>query len=89
MPRNKMTDLRDHLFAALEALGDKEQPMEVQRAKAICEVAQTLINTAQVEIDLIEAIGADSRSDFFGESFYQRPRLAHVPAKKINGIAAQ
>lgn len=39
MPRNKIEDLRNHLFAALEGLADKEEPMELDRAKTIADVA--------------------------------------------------
>ena len=35
--KNKMTDLRNHLFATLEALQDTDNPMEIERAKAICQ----------------------------------------------------
>jgi hypothetical protein len=45
--KNKIEDLRNHLFATLEALQDKDNPMPLDRAKAISEVAQTIINTAK------------------------------------------
>lgn len=57
MARNKLSDLRDHLFAALEGLSDPDKPMEIERAKAIAEVAQTIINSAKVEVDAMKAIG--------------------------------
>lgn len=56
--RNKIEDLRNHLFATLEALQDKEKPMEIERAKTIAHVAQVIINSAKVEVDYIEATGA-------------------------------
>jgi hypothetical protein len=56
--KNKIDDLRNHLFATLEALRDKDQPMELERAKTISQVAQTIINVAKVEVDYIEATGA-------------------------------
>ena len=34
MAKNTLQDLRDHLFATLEALSDTEKPMEIERAKA-------------------------------------------------------
>ncbi len=46
MARNKMGDLRNHLFETLEALKDEEKPMDLERAKAISEIAQTIINQA-------------------------------------------
>lgn len=56
--QNKIDDLRNHLFATLEALRDKEKPMDLDRAKAIADVAQVIINSAKVEVDYIEATGA-------------------------------
>lgn len=55
--KNTMDDLRNHLFATLEALQDAERPMEIERARAINQTAQTLINAAKVEVDFIEATG--------------------------------
>lgn len=55
--QNKIEDLRNHLFATLEALRDKDKPMEIDRAKAIADVAQVIINSAKVEVDFIEATG--------------------------------
>jgi len=52
-----MADLRDHLFETLEALKDADNPMDIARAQAISDVAQTLINSAKVEVDLVKAVG--------------------------------
>ncbi len=49
--------LRDHLFATLEALSDRENPMDITRAKAISGVAQTIINSAMVEVKYAQATG--------------------------------
>lgn len=65
MPRNKMSDLRNHLFETIEALKDDEKPMDLERAKTISAVAQTIINSAKVEADLLKAIDAKPGSDFF------------------------
>lgn len=67
MARNKMSDLRNHLFETIEALKDNEKPMEIARAQAISEVAQTIINSAKVEIDLIKTVEGNKGSEFFGE----------------------
>jgi hypothetical protein len=56
--RRTIADLRDHLFDTLEALRDKEHPMDLDRAKTIADVAQTVINSAKVEVDAARAIGA-------------------------------
>lgn len=38
--KNKIDDLRNHLFAALEGLADPEKPMELDRARALADVAR-------------------------------------------------
>lgn len=52
---SSIADLRKHLFETLEALKDKGMPVE--RAKAIAEVAQTIINSAKVEVDFMRMRG--------------------------------
>lgn len=51
--KNKITDLRNHLFETIEALKDAEKPMDIERAKAIAEVAQVVVNSAKVEVDFL------------------------------------
>jgi hypothetical protein len=63
--KNKISDLRNHLFETLEALKDDEKPMELARAKAISEVAQTIINSAKVEIEFMEVSGEMESTEFF------------------------
>ena len=67
MPKNKITDLRDHLFATLESLRDDEKPMEVDRAKAIADVARVIVDSAKVEVQMLEATGASSGTGFIPE----------------------
>ena len=76
--KNKIEDLRNHLFATIEALSDDENPMDIQRAKAISEVAQTLINSAKVEVEFIKATGADASTGFIPD----RPRRPSIPHRK-------
>jgi hypothetical protein len=73
--KNKMSDLRNHLFETLEALKDEEKPMEITRAKAISDVAQTIINSAKAEIEFMEATGEMVAQEFF-EVPSDVPRLA-------------
>jgi hypothetical protein len=47
--KNKIEDLRNHLFATLEALRDPEKPMEIERAQAIANVAKVIVESAAVE----------------------------------------
>ena len=74
--RNKIDDLRDHLFATLEALRDEDKPMDLERAKTISTVAQTIINSAKVECEYLEITGKKG-SGFIPEETPQ-PRLSAV-----------
>ena len=67
MPKNKIEDLRNHLFATLEALLDEEKPMEIDRAKAVADVAQVIVNSAKVEVDFLRATDRSQGSVFLVE----------------------
>lgn len=62
--QNKIVDLRNHLFAQLERLGDDDKmknpialERELQRAAAIKDVAQVIVNSAKVEVDAMKILG--------------------------------
>lgn len=57
--------LRSTLFQTMRALSDKDNPMDIERAKAISEVAQTIINSAKVEVDHARITGG-SATGFLG-----------------------
>lgn len=57
-------DLRTHLFATLEGLRDKTNPMDIDRAKAVADVAQTIINSAKVEVEHLKVTGQAGGSGF-------------------------
>lgn len=48
-----ISDLRDGLFEAMQML--KEGKLDVEKAKAISEMSQVIINSAKVEVDYIKA----------------------------------
>ena len=86
MPKNKLSDLRNHLFETLEALKDKENPMEIERARVIGQVAQAVINTAKVEIDFLEAVGSAEATEFFEQAGTGNLLVAgkgHGPLKRL------
>lgn len=62
--KNKIEDLRNHLFVTIESLLDVDKPMDIERAKAVAEVAQVMINSAKVEVDMVKALGAANGSGF-------------------------
>lgn len=71
MARNKISDLRDHLFAALERIDNDDLTaeqihQEVNKAKAIASIGSVLINSAKVEMEYIKATGKlDTASELF------------------------
>lgn len=48
---NDLNTLRAALFDTLEALRRAKDPMPIERAKAVGEIAQTIINTAKIELE--------------------------------------
>ncbi|XBG31085.1 HNH endonuclease [Pseudomonas sp. 13.2] len=78
--KNKLSDLRDHLFAQLEAVreaDDDNLAKEVQRAQSVSDISRVLIESAKVEIDYFRHIGGDNPASSFIES---KPALP--PAKR-------
>lgn len=59
-----INDLREHLFATLADLRNKDNPMDIERAKAVADVAQTIINTAKVEAEHLKVTGQTEGSGF-------------------------
>ncbi|MGI4846821.1 MAG: hypothetical protein ACRYGK_01595 [Janthinobacterium lividum] len=59
---NDISALRQHLFDTLAALQNKEKPMEIERAKAVSEVAQVIINSAKVEVEYAKVTGVKCTS---------------------------
>ncbi|MFZ6686619.1 hypothetical protein ACO0K0_02590 [Undibacterium sp. SXout11W] len=77
---NNIETLRAHLFSTLAALNDKDKPMEIERAKAISEVAQTIINSAKVEVEYAKATGA------VGSNFLEMAPIKTPPGGLPPGI---
>jgi hypothetical protein len=74
MPKNKIDDLRNHLFETLEALTDDEKPMDLDRAKAVAEVAKVIVESAKVEVSFLKVTGALRSSDFLPTDAGEKPR---------------
>lgn len=62
--KNKIEDLRNHLFATIEGLMDEEKPMDIERAKAVADVAQVIVNSAKIEVDFLKATGSTGGTSF-------------------------
>lgn len=77
--KNKIEDLRNHLFAALEGLADPDKPMELDRARAIADVGRVLVDSAKAEVDFLKATGRSVGTGFI-------PALPTTPAaRQIEG----
>jgi hypothetical protein len=53
--KNKISDLRDHMFAALERLGNEDltpeqMKTEIERSKAISDVGKVIVESAKAQI---------------------------------------
>lgn len=64
---NKIDNLRDRLFDALSALKDKDKPMDLDRARAIADVAKVIVDSAKVEVDYLKVTGAVRGTGFLPE----------------------
>lgn len=68
--RNKLSDLNNHLFAALERLNDEdlkgeELIDELRRAEGIGKLSKDIVNNARLQLDAIKTIsnGVVERED--------------------------
>lgn len=75
MSQNTIADLRDTLFETLKALKDKSNPMDIERALAVKEVAQVIVNSAKVEVDHLRITGGIGSGFIPEQSAGRRPAL--------------
>lgn len=66
-------DLRNSLFGALDGLSDRTKPMEIERAKAIADVAQTIINSVKVEVEAHKVRGGNGQIPFLSPMLTAEP----------------
>ena len=73
-PQNTLQDLRNHLFGTLEALTDESKPPDIERAKAVAQVAGRIIESAKVEVQYCDVTGQMPSGQFFDPK-PERPKL--------------
>lgn len=61
---SNIATVRKHLLDTLADLRNRDNPMEIDRARAVADVARVLVDSAKVEVDFIKASGATTGSDF-------------------------
>ena len=80
--KNKIEDLRNHLFATLEALLDKDNPLDIERAAAVAKTAQVIVNSAKIEVDLLKITGGTG-TEFFIPKELPAPGKPADPVRRI------
>jgi hypothetical protein len=58
----KISDLRETLFDTIE--GIKSGKIDVEKAKAITNIAQVLVNSAKVEVDFLKNVNQQGNTGF-------------------------
>lgn len=82
--KNKIDDLRNHLFETLEALKDEDKPMDVDRARAIAEVSRVIVDSAKIEVNFLKVTGALRCTDFLpGEDETPKPKPLAAATTKL------
>lgn len=86
MARNKIDDLRNHLFETLEALKDEDKPMDLDRARAVAEVAKVIVESAKVEVNFLKVTGAIRSTNFLPMDGDEQPAAPRAQLAAVGGI---
>lgn len=79
-----MDDLREALFGTIDAL--RQGKMDIETAKAITGVAQTLVNSAKVEVEYVRATGTNKGTGFLEAPDEQDPLPPGVTGRTVHRI---
>lgn len=83
MSTRNIDDVREALFKALDGLADKT--LDIERAKAISEVAQTIINSAKVEVDYRRVTGQTGESKFLESATELPDGIVSIRRHRLEG----
>jgi hypothetical protein len=94
--KNKVTDLRDHMFAALERLGNEELTpeqlkSEIERSKAISNLGHVIVESAKAQIIAARFTGEiEDAKNFLDEGVkkLERPEAKYSNIPSPLGIAS-
>lgn len=78
---SKIEQVRTHLLDTLADLRNPDKPMDVERARAIAQVAGVLVDTAKVEVEFLRVTG-DEGTGFLGS----RPEAPVKPGEALPGV---
>jgi hypothetical protein len=87
-PSSNIEAVRAALMATLHDLRNRENPMDLDRAKAVAHVANVMIESAKVEVAYLNATGQRG-SDFMGHPAEALPPPTGYPAKLANNSKPQ
>lgn len=95
--KNKISDLRNHMFAALERLGNENLTSEqlkdeIERSKAVSEVGKVIVESAKTEIMYAKLTGKgkEDSEKFLEEGVIKNERPPAVYSNKSPlGIAKE
>lgn len=62
----RIEDLRETLFDTME--GIKAGTIDVEKAKAITNIAQVIVNSAKAEVDFLKNVNVQGNTGFIGTS---------------------
>jgi hypothetical protein len=87
--KNKITDLRDHMFAQLERLSNEELTpeelqTEIERAKAISEVGKVIVESAKTEVLHLKLTGRlhERKPKFLNEDITEDAQVVPIVRPK-------
>ena len=89
MSKRNIESLRGHLFKVLESLDDDAKPLDIARQRAVCETAQTLINSLKVEVELHAILRGAIDVPFVESQSNERASSAdpsRTPAERSQGV---
>lgn len=72
--KTKSSDLREHLFATLEGLLDDENPIDINRAKAVADVGKVIVESAKIEVEMAKVlVQSKLKNDWGDEEMIEKP----------------
>ncbi len=89
--KKHISDVREALFKVLEGLTDPDKPMDIERARAVNETAQTIINSAKVEVDFLKVMHGDGEVPFIASAPpppAQPPKQSALPSPPPDPLAS-
>lgn len=80
--KTKSSHLREHLFATLEGLLDDENPLDINRAKAVADVGKVIVESAKIEVEMAKVMVSNkSKNEWGDEQLIEKPEYFNEQKK--------